>query len=313
MNSYVVVTRNQEEREKIWADKKNISGSKIKKWIENQKEFFKDEEEFNEFAKKKMRAGSIMEDSIFKLLEIDYPNIFTFIKDKDTYGSDKFTLKNTIKVFANVDGFVIDNETNEKMILEIKNTVIDSIDLMFENYKYQLLYYCWFFNLKKALFVNFVDGWNLKIKIVEFSDEQIEKMEQNVKNFINYLESGKLSENVNIFEINEQDFNDENFKAELLEYINLKKEISLKEKRQKVLKTKIEQFFKQNCGENNFIKYDIFSLELKKQNRKTLNLDLLKLMLQQKARMNDEQVFDIIESSKVENTVENLKINYLEE
>lgn len=312
MNDYKVVTTKQEDREKIWADKKNISGSKIKKWIENQKEFFKDEEEFNEFAKKKMRAGSIMEDSIFKLLEIEYNN-FEFIKDKDTYGSISFMLNNDFKVFANVDGFVIDNENNEKMILEIKNTVIDSIDLMFENYKYQLLYYCWFFNLKKALFVNFVDGWNLKIKIVEFTDEQIEKMEQNVKNFINYLESGKFSESVNIFEINEQDFNDENFKAELLEYVNLKKEISLKEKRQKVLKTKIEQFFKQNCNENNFIKYDIFSLELKKQNRKTLNLDLLKLMLKEKARMNDEQVFDIIESSKIENTVENLKINYLEE
>lgn len=180
------IKKTEIDKETIWADL-NLSGSKFKEWCLNPKEFVKNEKkEYSDFVKEKLEIGNAIEAFIFDLAKEKFTD-FEFIKDKET-----FTNENKNFCFANVDGFLIKKDTKEKWILEIKNTEIDNMEELAEIYKYQILYYCWFFSLSKARLIAFINGYKLRYFDFDFTEEQIEFCNQKVTDFERYLKKGIL-------------------------------------------------------------------------------------------------------------------------
>lgn len=173
------------QKETIW-NELNLSGSKFKEWCLKPNEFVKNEKkEFPEFMREKIDFGNKLEDFIFETAKKSN-NKYNFIKDKHTYRHNEYYF-----CYANVDGFFI-NKENEKGILEIKNTESTNIDKLVDNYKYQVLYYCWFFGLKNVMFSFLINGCRFRVVEFTFEDVDIEWAENKVLEFKTYLETNKL-------------------------------------------------------------------------------------------------------------------------
>lgn len=237
-HKYKRLKNSQQLREKIWSEL-NISGSKLKQWITNPDEFVKNEKvEFDEFLKEKIEAGSKLEKFIFNLAKEKLAHLYKEFKtDKATYES----LDYKGYVFANVDGFAWDI-FNNLYIIEIKNTEVDDIDIMAEQYYYQMLFYCWFFNTRKCLFINFVKGWKLRYKIISFNDDELIECDASIREFVNYKKTGAI----NLKPKNKSNFNNWNDTPELQHHIDvikeLNEEIKTKTKKLELAKKRIKEY-----------------------------------------------------------------------
>lgn len=237
-HNYKRLKNSQKLREKIWSGL-NLSGSKLKKWVTEPDEFVKNEKvEFDEFLKEKIEAGSRLEDFIYKLAQEKLAGKFSkFETDKATYES----LDYKGCVFANVDGFAWDI-LGDHYIVEIKNTEVDDIDIMVDQYYYQMLYYCWFFNTRKCLFINFIKGWKLRYKIIEFNDDEIIECDATIREFINYKKTGAI----NLKPKNRSNFNNWNNVPEIQAHIDvikeLNEEIKVKTKKLELAKKRIKEY-----------------------------------------------------------------------
>lgn len=176
----------QKEKKAIWAEL-NLSGSKFKNWCLKPEEFVLNKETvFPEFMREKIDFGNKLEDFIFDTAK-NSKKKYNFIKDKNTYQHDTYNF-----CYANVDGFFLSD--NEKGILEIKNTETTNIDKLIDTYKYQVLYYCWFFGLKKVMFAFLINGCRFRTAEFSFSDEDIQFATDRVLEFKNYLDTKKIPE-----------------------------------------------------------------------------------------------------------------------
>lgn len=190
----------EQPKQEIW-NNLNISGSKFKQWCIKPDIFVLNEKkEFPEFMKEKLDFGNKLEDFIFDTAKNSNKK-YNFIKDKKTYQHKEYKY-----CFANVDGFFLD-KNNEKGILEIKNTEMSNIDKLIDNYKYQVLYYCWFFGLKKVMFAFLINGCRFRIAEFEFNDEDIKWALNRILEFGHYLKTKEIPK-INKFIIEKND-NDE--------------------------------------------------------------------------------------------------------
>lgn len=286
---------NKNQKEKIWSEL-NLSGSKFKSWCLDPEEFVKNKEkDFNDFLLEKMDVGNKIEDFIFNLGFEKYKNEFQFIKDKKTYSKE-----NEISFcYANIDGFLINKSTNEKWILEIKNTEIDNVEELAEIYKYQILYYCWFFGLTKAKLLVLINGWKLRSFDFDFTDQQINFCEKKIEEFKNYLKNGKIPETS--FQPIQTDLDIKKITLLLAEEYPKLKEL---EKSVKVAEEKIKNYLISNNLTNYSNEKIIVSLKVNS-GRKSIDKENLEMFLNQY----DKSISDFEKEGKESYTLKKDLIN----
>lgn len=292
-------------RNKIWSDL-NLSGSKFKEWVMDPAEFVENKpKEFTEFVKKKMESGRLLEPVIFELANSRLGEFYEFEQDKRTFESLDFP----DKIFANVDGFATNKETGEKLIVEIKNTTNNDIENMVETYYFQLLFYAWFFNIKKVLFINFVNGWDLKSIIVEFTDAEFEKVWNSAQEFVNFFFTNQLPTAQDKKDFNQVD--DEKLTQAINNYLEINEKTKLLNNELKRHKEIIKTYMVNNNLEK--ARTNQCSISFKKQVRKSLNKDKLGWILAQELDWEVPEINEVFRKAEVETVAEILKVNILGE
>lgn len=288
-------------REAIW-EELNLSGSKFKDWVLQPQEFVKNKKkEFSEFVLKKLEAGREIEPFILKFAEKKLSDLYEFKVDKKTYVSETFPNK----VYANVDAFGYDKQTGEMVIVEIKNTTNSDIDSMVATYYFQLLFYAWFFNTKKALFINLVNGWDLKWILVEFTDSEIEKVWNSVEKFFDFFYTNQIPESSGKSEFTE--INDETLTQALKKFIEINEKTKLLNNELKRCKETVRNYLKTNDIKDNIISNNC-SFKLTTQTRKNLSKEKLAHFLVADFRIHSEKVDELLEKATETSEIEILKL-----
>lgn len=152
----------EESKKIIWNT--CISGSQIKKMFYNIRDLYNEkktvgvEKVFSEKAEEKMKMGRLIEPFIRETASKEFGLKIEYLPDTFAQIANPFFT-------ANIDGFI---ETEEGLeIVEIKNTEEEDMEKLYEYYKYQIQYYLWFFNAKRARLIALSKGWKLQQLIVE--------------------------------------------------------------------------------------------------------------------------------------------------
>lgn len=120
----------------------------------------------------KLRRGTDAEEFIRQQAEKEWD--IQILTDKSTY-----TLRDTL-YYANIDGFSPDGE----LIYEIKNTETDDMDAIVERYKWQGVYYCWFFGRKSVEFIALIKGYKLRRRRYTPTQEDYQELQERAKHYI---------------------------------------------------------------------------------------------------------------------------------
>lgn len=278
---------NEEQKKETCWNKKSLSGSRFKKWVLDWKNYDK-EEQFSGFVLKKMEIGNKIEEFIRELIKEELKENFEVEKIKDTFVREDFDF-----CFANIDGMLIDKESGEKLILEIKNTETKDINLLFDRYKYQLLYYAWFFGVKKVCLAGFVNGWDLKFHFYEFDEQDLSFVETKILEFKEFINNGKEPTEI-VFEI-KNETEDENVNKSF-EFINDNYEnINLLNNDLKKHKEIILNFLNNEENLSKFYVYKNFQYNIsKRKGAKSLDKDKIEEYL----KNNNEVLEDFMKTAK---------------
>lgn len=188
MNNLGILSK--EEKQKTCWNEKSMSGSRFKKWCLAPRTW-NVEEEFGEITRRKIQWGIKLEPIIrewFREILVDQT---AFIIDKNFDHHETFQNKEFPFAYANIDGLL---KNNGSAILEIKNTDMPSLYHLFYEYKYQLMYYSWFWKIQTICLVGFIRGSKLEHQFYTFNDDDWEFVEKKLNEFKIFIESGKLPE-----------------------------------------------------------------------------------------------------------------------
>lgn len=212
-----------EEKEKLW--KRNVSGSMVKNVLQQPKTTFlikmgyikeikvgkspleKVIPGFNRKSVEKTFWGNHLEEQILEgVNKFYYQNL-----DGKEIKFDKRTFRSNWKerITANIDGYTIqDRKTstftknapdieNIDMIIENKNMEAKGateqdynniLDVAMHRYEYQIRFYMWFFNAKRALLNVLINGYKIKQVIYPRNKEKEDEILDKVSRFLNIID-----------------------------------------------------------------------------------------------------------------------------
>lgn len=208
----------EEKQETCWQPEA-ISGTKVNAMFIKPKQLFKEvvtgqKPYFSEKVKAKMEMGKLMEAHIIDLWNYLHP-LNPITPEKHTWRMRKSNY------WANIDGW----DTKTKTIYEIKNTETESINELWNRYKWQAIYYCWFFQFKKIVLITFINGW-------KFESYEYEPTENDYQEMLNKIEEFKISVANNTWApfIKDEQYVDETRNAAVIETETLKQLVKLNNK-----------------------------------------------------------------------------------
>ena len=257
-----------EDKKDIWANK--MSGSQVKRVFTDLENLYKEKVGEKEPVNlnnipglaERLEMGNFMEPVIIKrAMEVHGLDIKI---DKSTFEST-----NDEWFTANIDGYIGKDINNVEEIIEVKNTTVEDNAKLLDSYKYQIAYYMWFFNAKRAKLIALRNGFELVVINVDrnetFEKQMLEKLEEfkmnvdlglapSVQTESEIKENGKnvvISDEESLEKLNKETL--ESF--EKLSEVNNQLSVLKKEKTslEKVIKKDLEEYNKVEINYNGYI------------------------------------------------------------
>lgn len=206
--------------------------------------------------REKLKMGNKMEGYIMDLACEEWPEM------RPVVIKHTFNLVGT-NYYANIDGISADHS----IIYEIKNSETNDVEALFERYKWQGIYYCWFFKAKKVVFIFFIRGY--KLRRYEYSPVK-EDYEELLKKITEFEKA--YNEKISDFfqevkDIREYVLENEDAKKKLARLVEIKKSINELETEDKELR----KYFVEALNNTNAVFYDAdigYKIQIQKQTRR---------------------------------------------